>query len=576
MIKDSIISKLVENIIFVINVFLTASVLSGSLIIFANETLNTYANILLTPLIFAMLLKLFSFRMSINYNVNKIKLILLIFLLIIFALLLNLRKLFNCSADLGWHIFYTFAIRSLDINLLNTILSPYQYSTFLYPGVYFITNIFYPFNFNIFNLFYINVYFNTLLFLFYILIAFTISLFSYRISNERQGSFTITYFTYILLNIPSDYVLRGNLADLMGFFYSYSSLYYYIFGNIKHKTYHLILTLYTAIFIHPYSFLFLAVVYMVIVFYYILRQRISLNFAHIFFILLLIFIAYNIHPLLNFNKISSIFSNNDWRSYVLPLSPVAYQLDYLMKTRLLFIPDILLSSFILVILVIFILYHRECRVLSNKLLLMFYLPFYMFYFLPYFNIQIEPHRFLWRSFDFIPLYFTLSVLCLKTIYSIRVTSKRLLIVLINIIIVLIYDILIILHSNVIIDYSKINVCFSDAPKRINEIINIIEFLKNSSNYNIFIFAESVPDCTYFSLIMLLNPQIKVYPLSYFATYVLRGEMKYSLDHLYKNYIQCNILNNSIYIYSQSFNCINIDKYYIKNYTYFTIIKELIK
>jgi hypothetical protein len=556
----------IEIFILGVHLILTASTLGGSVVVLFFKRLEFWPYVLTTIFTSVAIYKIYYSKILSNKTEVSAKLIgSTVFILLALLGITYLRvshKMFNCSADLGWHIYYTFKIRqTYDLTEFLSILLPFQFSTFNYPGIYFFLNLFIPFNFSLDIIPSINFIFNLFLFIFYILIGITIGLITvYVIQNIFEKQFTLTFFAtyiiYLLLDIPSDYILRGNLPDLIGFFYLYSSIYFIlvllntsIVNLIKFAVTSTLITY----FLHPYAMLYFLIIDLFIFLYLFMKLR-SEIFKMIFqldlflYSLVILFAIITVHPSSPL-IISKVLSMNNWVQYVLPLFPIAFQFSFFQFSKLGLLFDLFLSLSILFLFVLLPFTKRIYRIKIFKILILLYIPYYILYLLPIVGIQIEPHRFLWRSFDFLPLFILIIFFIFKLIHS------RIIRFLLSLILIVIFIFAFLTYTKAIYtpNYASLNTCGSN-PQVIYNITQTLRFLLNFSNYSIVIFAQQVPYCTYFELLNLLNPAIKVYPLSSSAVHILRGDMQNNLRELYNDYINCKLSNKYIYIYNEAFDC----------------------
>ena len=556
----------IGTLILGVHLILTASVIGGSVVILLFKRLEFWPNLLTT--IFTSLIiykvyysKIFPNKTKINIKLIGITLLILLILLGITYMRIN-YKMFNCSADLGWHIYYTFRIRQ-DYNLTEflSILLPFQLSTFNYPGIYFFLNLFVPFNFSLDFIPYINFLFNLVSFVFYSFIGITISLITvYTIRDifekKSQSTFFATYIIYLLLDIPSDYVFRGNVADLVGFFYIYSSIYSIIvLWNISviNLFKFTVISTFISYFLHPYATLYYLIIDLFI-FLHLFMKLHTKFFKKIFHVdlllytLVILFLIITVHPL-SPSIVTKTISLNNWIQNVQPLHPVAFQFSYLQLNKIRLIFDIFLSLTITFLFAILPFTKQINRIKIFNVVFLTYVPYYLLYLLPIFGIQIEPHRFVWRSFDFIPLFILVVFFTFKLINNIKSSILFLLILLV----LYTFGFLTYTKSIYTPDYESLNPCGRN-PQVIYNITQTLLFLLTFPNYSIVIFAEQVPYCTYFQVLNLLNPTIKVYPLSSSVIYILRGDIQNNLRELYNKYLNCNLFSNYIYIYSKDYVC----------------------
>jgi hypothetical protein len=566
----------IERIILGIHLILTSSVLSGGIIVLFFGRLEFWPNLLATILTSVIIYRVYYNKIlqnNIKINVNYIIITILILLLLLGITYLRVHyKMFNCSADLGWHIYYTFKIKqSYNLTEFSSILLPFQFSTFNYPGVYFFLNLFFPLNFSLNLIPYINIMFNFILFIFYSLIGIVISLITVYIIENFFGQkslwpFFAGYIIYLLPDIPSDYILRGNLPDIIGFFYLYSSIYFIIIllnTSFKNLIKFSIISTLTSYFIHPYATLYFFIIDLFIFLYLFIKLHTKLfkkilQIDLIMYSLLIIFEILILHPLSPLNVLK-VLSTNNWRQYVLYILPISFQFSYLQLSKLRLPFDLFLSSSVIFLFTLLPFIKVTYRIKLFKLLLLLYIPYYILYLLPIVGIQIEPNRFVWRSFDFLPLFLLIIFFMFKFINNIRLIS------LFSLILTVIYIFTFLTYSNAIYapNYGLLNTCGNN-PEIIYNITHSLSFLLRFSNHSIVIFADQVPYCTYFELLNLLNPSIKVYPLSSSAIYTLSGNIQTNLRQLYNEYINCKLFDNYIYIYMK-----NYDYSSCYNYTIYT-------
>jgi hypothetical protein len=144
----------IEIFILGVHLILTASTLGGSVVVLFFKRLEFWPYVLTTIFTSVAIYKAYYSKILSNKTEVSAKLIgstvfILLALLGITYLRVN-HKMFDCSADLGWHIYYTFKIRqTYDLTEFLSILLPFQFSTFNYPGIYFFLNLFIPFNFSL-------------------------------------------------------------------------------------------------------------------------------------------------------------------------------------------------------------------------------------------------------------------------------------------------------------------------------------------------------------------------------------------------------------------------------------------
>jgi hypothetical protein len=566
----------IEKIVLGIHLILTSSVLSGGIVVLFFGRLEFWPNLLATILTSVIIYRIYYSKIlqnNIKINANYIIITILILLLLLGITYLRVHyKMFNCPADLGWHIYYTFKIKqNYNLTEFLSILLPFQFSSFNYPSIYFFLNLFFPFNFSLDLIPYTNIMFNFILFIFYSLIGIVVSLITvYIIRNffehKSLWPFFAGYIIYLLPEIPSDYILRGNLSDKIGFFYLYSSIYFIItLSNTSSENlikFGIISTL-TSYFIHPYTTLYFFIIDLFIFLYLFIKLRTKLfkkilQIDLIMYSLLIIFEILILHPLSPLNALK-VLSTNNWSQYVWYILPISFQFSYLQLSKLRFLFDLFLSSSVIFLFTLLPFIKVTYRIKLFKLLLILYIPYYVLYLLPIVGIQIEPNRFVWRSFDFLPLFLLIIFFMLKFINNIRLISLFLLIL------TLIYIFTFFTYTNAIYapNYGLLNTCGSD-PEIIYNITYSLSFLLKFSNYTIVIFANQVPYCTYFELLNLLDPSIKVYPLSSSAIYVLTGDLQTNLRQLYDDYINCKLYDKYIYIYMK-----NYDYSSCYNYTIYT-------
>jgi hypothetical protein len=564
--KNSLVQT-IETFILGVHLILTASILSGSVIILFIKRLEFWPNVLATfftsVIIYRVFYsKIFSNKTKISGKLVGIAMLTLLVLLGVTYMRVN-YKMFNCAADLGWHIYYTFKIRqNYDLTELSSLLLPFQLSTFNYPGIYFFLNLFIPFNFSLDIIPTINFLFNLVNFVFYSLIGFTIALITVYIiqdifAKQSLWAFFAAYMIYLFPDIPSDYILRGNLPDLVGFFYLYSSIYFIIVllnTSIINLVKFTVISTLSSYFLHPYATLYFLIIDLFIFTYFFIKLHTKF-FKTLFQVDLLLYSSVilfeiiTVHPLSPLN-VSKMLSMNDWAQYVLPLTPVSVQFSYLQFSKLRIMFDLFLSSSIILLFALLPFFKQIYRIKIYKVLILLYIPYYILYLSPIVGIQIEPNRYVWRSFDILPL-FTLMI----TFFIFELINKRRIIFLFFLILVVIFTFAFLTYTKAIYtpNYASLNTCGSN-PQVIYNITQTLRFLVNFSEYSIVIFASHVPYCTYFELLNLLNPAIKVYPLSSSAIYILRGDIQNNLKELYNKYINCQLFNNIIYIYTKDFDC----------------------
>jgi len=558
----------IEIFILGVHLVLTASILGGSIILLFIKRLEFWPNILATIIASVVIYRFYYSKILLSITKTSethvsIAIVTLLVLLAITYMRVN-YKMFNCSADLGWHIYYTFKIRqNYNLTEFSTILLPFQLSTFNYPGVYVFLNIFIPFNFSLDIIPLINFLFNLFNFIFYSLIAITIALISVYIIQDifvKQSLWTFfaAYIIYLLLDIPSDYILRGNLPDLIGFFYLYASLYFILVllnTSISNLLKFIVISTLTSYFLHPYATLYFLIIDISLFIYIFIKIRTEIlkiisQVDLLLYLSVILFEIITVHPLSPLN-VSKMISMNNWVKYVLPLPPVSFQLSYLQFSKLRLLFDLLLSLSVVFLFALLPFIKQIVRNKIFKILILFYIPYYLLYILPVVGVQIEPNRFVWRSFDFLPLFTLIIFFMLKLINSRRI------IFLFFLILVVMFTFAFLTYTSSIYapKYASLNTCGSN-PRVIYNITQALRFLVNFSSYSIVIFASHVPYCTYFELLNLVNPTIKVYPLSSSAIYIMRGEIQNNLKELYNKYIDCEFFNNNIYIYNRDFNCSN--------------------
>jgi len=563
--KNSLVQT-IETFILGVHLILTSSILSGGVIILFIKRLEFWPNVLATIFTSVVIYKvfyskIFSKKTKISGKLVGYAMLTLLVLLGITYMRVN-YKMFNCSADLGWHIYYTFKIRqNYDLTEYSSILLPFQLSTFNYPGIYFFLNLLVPFNFSLDIIPSINFLFNLVNFVFYSLIGFTVALITVYIiqdifAKQSWWAFFATYIIYLFLDIPSDYILRGNLPDLVGFFYLYSSIYFIIVllnTSIINLVKFTVISTLSSYFLHPYATLYFLIIDLFIFIYLLIRFHTEFfkTLFHVGLLLyssVIIFEIITVHPLSPLN-VSKMFSMNNWVQYVL-LTPGPVQFSYLQFTKLRLLFDLFLSLSIILLFVLLPFSKQIYRIKTFKVFILLYIPYYVLNLLPIVGIQIEPSRFVWRSFDFLPLFTLMTIFFIS-----QLINERKIISLFFLILVVIFTFAFLTYTKAIYtpNYALLNTCGSN-PQVIYNITQTLRFLVNFSEYTIVIFTSHVPYCTYFELLNLHNPAIKVYPLSYSAIYILRGDIQNNLKELYNKYINCQLFNNTIYIYNNDFDC----------------------